>query len=995
MGSNPVQLKKSVLASSIAAACFLSSTGANAQVEEEVVVTGIRASMVSSMDTKRNASGVVDAITAEDIGKFPDTNLAESLQRITGVSISRASGEGSQITVRGFGPDYNMVTLNGRTMPATSAAWDATANSRAFEFSNIASEGVSEIAVYKTGRADVASGGIGATIDLKTHRPLDQPGLKFTVAAKGLHDTTNREGSDITPEISGLYSQTFADDKFGVGVFGSYQERDSSVAGSFVNQWNTREWVEPGEEGAMNVNPDGITNAPAVGQLYSTPSDIRHTIADNERTRTNAQVVLQFAPTDTIEATLDYTWVQNELSQARSEQSLWFIQDAEEVTFDTNEPVATPVIYTEVISGNDGPSSKDFGLAQQQGNQVNTLDSVGLNLRFQATDALSFTFDLHDSSAKSDPDGPHGGSWINVGMGANVINQQTADFRGDLPAIMIDEIWDCQTGMNCNGQLDIDDVGSQVTQITYSEQSTDITQVRLMGALEFDNGRLDFGVESRDSENKTLYSQTYNVMGDWGIANPGDIPNDLLSPINFPSEFDDFNPGNSQSLAFGGSADAIGRWGAGEYGFDYAYNPVFQTNRRITEDMVGAFAKFTIDGELGGMTTNFVVGLRYESTNTEATTDLAEPEQIVWLSNNDFRVDRSAQLTPFTRSASYDHLLPSMDFSIDFTDDLKGRASYSKTIAQTTYNNLDSAVTVNQPSRPTTPGLVSATADAGNPSLVPLESDNYDLSLEWYFDDSSYASIGFYEKRVRNFIGTVPIEEPHFDLRDPTNGPRADAARAALEEGGYEVTETNLFTMVVAMENGLLDDGTEFGDLDPNQIETDYDVLPLAEDELYQFSTNTPVNNEEAIINGFELAVQHFFGDSGFGVQANYTTVDGDVEFNDLLIGEAQFALVGLSDTANLSLIYENYGFSGRIAYNWRDAFLDNTNQFNNNPSYTEEYSQIDLNVSYDINDNFQVFFEGINIAGEDSRRYGRSERQLWELEELGARYLLGGRYTF
>jgi TonB-dependent receptor len=148
---------------------------------EEVVVTGLRGSLINSMNLKRDAIGVVDAISAEDIGKFPDTNLAESLQHITGVSIDRVAGEGSRVTARGFGPGFNMVTLNGRQMPTADvvvvgSGGDGeygTFTSRSFDFSNLASEGVTGLEVYKTGRASQPSGGIGATINVKTLRTAD------------------------------------------------------------------------------------------------------------------------------------------------------------------------------------------------------------------------------------------------------------------------------------------------------------------------------------------------------------------------------------------------------------------------------------------------------------------------------------------------------------------------------------------------------------------------------------------------------------------------------------------------------------------------------------------------------------------------------------------------------------------------------------------------------------------------------------------------------
>ena len=128
----------------------------------DIVVTGIRASLQKSLKTKRDAIGVVDAISAEDMGKFPDTNLAESLQRITGVSIDRNSGEGSTVTVRGFGPDFNLVLLNGRQMPTSGLGSCCEApSSRSFDFANLAAEGIAGVEIYKSGRASLATGGIG------------------------------------------------------------------------------------------------------------------------------------------------------------------------------------------------------------------------------------------------------------------------------------------------------------------------------------------------------------------------------------------------------------------------------------------------------------------------------------------------------------------------------------------------------------------------------------------------------------------------------------------------------------------------------------------------------------------------------------------------------------------------------------------------------------------------------------------------------------------
>jgi len=216
-----------------------SVTESSGEEIEVIQVSGIRGSLIKSMDVKRSSVGVVDAISAEDIGKFPDTNLAESLQRITGVAIDRSNGEGSRVTVRGFGPEFNLVMLNGRQMPASSLEATTASSSRSFDFANLASEGIAGVEVYKTGRASIATGGLGSTINILTTKPLNAPGMKATFGVKGVMDQSTDEGSNITPELSGLYSNTFNDDKFGVAISGSYQKRDSGNKQANTGGWRT------------------------------------------------------------------------------------------------------------------------------------------------------------------------------------------------------------------------------------------------------------------------------------------------------------------------------------------------------------------------------------------------------------------------------------------------------------------------------------------------------------------------------------------------------------------------------------------------------------------------------------------------------------------------------------------------------------------------------------------------------------------------------------
>ena len=293
----------------------------------------------------------------------------------------------------------------------------------------------------------------------------------------------------------------------------------------------------------------------------------------------------------------------------------------------------------------------------------------------------------------------------------------------------------------------------------------------------------------------------------------------------------------------------------------------------------------------------------------------------------------------------YNNLLPNLDFDMAITDTLKGRFSYSKTIARPNYFNLSAGQI------PATPGgstLVNGFAPPGaqnNPGLLPLESNNFDLSLEYYFSDKGYVSVGAFQKNVANFIGNSVVDEitctasatrPEGRARSRLWRISRDDAQSAFPRsttrrcsprwrccenpGTFTDATGTSWTGGLANYNGSNAQHVAFA--------TQYDILPTAEDPLYTFKVNTPTNNKDAKIHGFEFGGQYFFGDTGFGVLANYTIVRGDIGYDVTSDpNENQFALLGLSDSANAVLMFEKFGLSARLAYNWRDEFLSNLNR--------------------------------------------------------------------
>jgi TonB-dependent receptor len=954
------------------------------QTLEEVVVTGIRGSLTSSMNLKRESQGVVDGIVAEDIGKFPDTNLAESLQRISGVSIDRSNiGEGQRVTVRGVGPDFNLVLLNGRQMPTAAIQDTSASNSRAFDFANLASEAISAIEVYKTSRSSTPTGGIGATINIKTARPLDSPGAHSSFGLKGVIDSSadnlpdHLQGDTITPEISGIYSNTFGDDRFGVALSASYQERHSGFNQAAVgNGWrpfagNENNWgtiAQPGQPGS-----ERITNRPDPTDTYSVPQNLGYSVNGIERTRTNGQLTLQFAPTDSIETTLDYTYSENKVLTQRNELSVWFNFGPSSSTW-TDGPVAAPLVYTELIPS----ANSDLSMGGAKFATKNENNSLGFNVAWDVSDRLSLAFDYHDSSAESGPDSPYGSNAV-LGVAGFFRGDTTADFSQDFPVMSV-RLPAGQTGINA--------ALMQVTGSSFrnSYMKMDIEQAQLGGDFEFtDNSRLNFGVALTDMNNRSAFS---NVQQDsWGGAtNPGDYPDDVwradtvrqyfdqMSGSGNPNLFNDFFVFDFETVR--GIAAQVGNPAM------YEASDTYTTDRRVEEESQSAYLQYSHTFDTA-MPINASLGVRYEKTEVTSSARVPSYTGIAWVAANEFSLQESGS-TFTTLEGEYDYVLPSVDFDIGLLENVKLRASWGQSIGRPGWGDIQGGQTLNQLAR-----INGGTGSQGNPGLKPLESTNIDLSVEWYYADSSYLSVGYFNKDIDNYVGTTTVTDSPFPLTHPGQGSYYNQAVAAnCPTRDNDCIRAWIFANLPNAP-GVFTPGE-----DPRF--QNGAILGQPGDPIATFQITVPANQKSANLHGWELNVQHMFGESGFGVAANYTIVDSGLEYDNYNRGE-QFALEGLSDAANVVAFYEKYGWAVRAAYNWRDDFLlarfDGTGL--PNPMYTEEYGQLDLNVSYEFNDSLTFMAEAINLTDEIQRIHGRNERQALFVTQTGPRYMIGARYKF
>ncbi len=972
-----VSLAVSVALGAVAAAPVAAqqSESANDQVMEEVVVTGIRSSLKRAMDTKRDATGVVDAITAEDIGDFPDTNLAEALQRITGVAIDRDRGEGARVTVRGFGADFNLVTLNGRQMPTHSGL------GRSFDFGDIASESVSGVEVYKTGDASVPTGGIGATINVKTAKPLDDPGLKASLSAKGVKDQSSFTGDEWTPEVAFLVSQTFMDDTVGISITGSFQERHSGQAGASNGNWLERDGDGIADNGQQ-------INGPTAGDIVGLPQQQTYALDEWKRDRTNAQVTLQWSPIETLTATLDYTYAELDLRHTQNSVSAWFSPSGQSGNWINENGVVSPLVYTET---NNQP---DLTMGAFSDASINERTSVGFNLQWDPTDRLSLALDYHDSQATRDPNSVNGSS-AQVSMSIYGRQLTSVDYRNELPILTVEMA----------EPISPDDL--QISGSVFNNYWADmnIEQAQFDGSFELtDTLVLDFGVAQTEVDNYDANSNVQrNTWGQNQASAFGSVA-DLVVPASLAGVYSELAGGDQmnmnffmanmedlveraeflQSLPEGNPLHLAQASTGGDCGTGFCPSSIPDSENTFEEDTVSGYLQLSFSGEVINRPFNLRAGVRHEETEVVSSTAAQSYSRVEWRSTNEFEIIRAEGSVPSALVGEYDFTLPSIDFDMEINDDMVFRASWSQTIARAGYGSLIGTLNLPTITRVDAGIPGEAIASVGNPGLLPYEADNLDFSFEYYYGDASYVSAGRFKKKVRNWIagGTLQNVILNDQLASPGLGPLyRDAAAALLAQNGEYPGNAEIRDYIFA----------NFADQAGVDVENQVITGVVGRDDAVPFNVNTQTNSDrEEGIDGWELAWQHNFWDTGVGFIANMTMADGSATFDNELSG-SQFALAGLSDTRNFVLFYDKYGLQARIAYNWRDEYFTGGDI---KPGYQTEYEQWDGNITYEVSDGLVVFVEGINITNETFRGHGRSTYQTYGVGQIGARYNVGFRYN-
>lgn len=719
------------LVSSAVGGSALAQESIASEQQNEIIVTGTRASLGRAVELKRETIGVVDSISAEDIGKFPDQNVAESLQRITGVSIDRSGGEGRFITVRGFGPEFNTVLLNGRLL--------ATENSgREFSFDILPSELLSAAEVYKSATAEQQDGGIGSTVILRTARPLDRPGFHFSGSAAAKFDSTRDKAA---PVVSGILSKTNDDETFGALISFNYDKRISR----FSNV-NTSGWID-GQN--LDFDRDGTVDLANV----ALPRTYNTTVERNSRERIGGTLALDWVVSDKLTLKLDALYTQLKVD-SWSNQLGFYTDPGDIIDAQANE---NGTVTHFVRSAGGGLASDNIVFDSPRDAKTY---QIGLNAQWKPDERTTLDFDISHSRARE------GITSVFYVVGArNPGVNPTFDLNpGGLPTI--------------TNILPTDDPSRAVLHCCSERGSIvkdEISSFRIDGKREFDNAfrAIRFGVIGTRRKKDVTSLLTPDPLGCFYCGYFASADPALFSTFNdggvlggAPMSWLTYDP---RALAqYYGNPAAVGQ--KNDPAQEAAFNAVYAANGyslaprfdprgsgSVREYNAAAYLQAELGGDFGDHRWSSVLGVRYVYTDT-----LARGNSVQLLNITQNPGDPTAGVAtfsppvPVSEKHNYSYLLPSATFRVDWTDKLVTRAAFSRTLTRPTLSNL--TLSRSYDFRPPQ----SNTIASGNPGLKPYLAWNADVSIDYYIAKASYVSVAGFYKWVDNFISQVTTTETYF-----------------------------------------------------------------------------------------------------------------------------------------------------------------------------------------------------------------------------------------
>ncbi len=695
---------------------------AGAADSERIVVTGFRESLSQALETKREDTGVVDAIVAEDIADFPDLNLAESLQRIPGVSIDRQAGEGRRITVRGLGGNFTRVRINGMEALATSGGSDAsggTNRSRGFDFNTFASELFNELVVRKTQSASVEEGSLGANVELKTAQPFDYgAGLTMSASAQAAY---NDLSEDTSPRYAGLLSWTNPEEDFGFLVSAAYGDRLIREEG-----FSTVRFDDFGTFGSVSGVPCTGSPLPADcdavrNSYYARIPRYGRLDYDVERLGITASAQARLTP----QTLFSFDALYSKFEGTREEEFLEVFVRGNTGGIDLTDFSINSDGVLERIVANLNPAGGGLVPARSEHRR----DELG-------TEFKQFTAKLeHEFS-----DRMRGEVLAGTSESALEIPVQATIFF-DAANPVTGYVYDFSQGMETPfidfGSLDVTDPSAFLfTQYRNRPQGVDNTYDTVQASIEYDlndSVTLSGGVSWKKYEFLTQEARAEgNVAGLPGFTAAVPVTDAIANLVTGYGSNLDVPPGVDLS------------WVTPDLDAAFALIDIFnidpvrrdQDTRGVEEEDTGAFAQLNFDSMWGSMPVRGDVGVRYVETKVASTG---------FLSGSQVTIDRE-----------YEDWLPAANIVLEPAADFLVRGGIAKVMSRPALGNLTPGGNIDTFNGP------PFSINQGNPGLDPFRATNYDLSFEWYFDEESLLALGLFYKDIDSFFTNSDTVETTF-----------------------------------------------------------------------------------------------------------------------------------------------------------------------------------------------------------------------------------------
>lgn len=672
---------------------------------EKIQIVGFRGALYEALDEKRNAVNSRESILAEDMGKFPDLNIAESIQRIPGVAISREGGEGRQITLRGLGPSFTRSTLNGMEVPASTDGLDSGGginSGRSFDFNVFASELFNRVDIQKTSRASIEEGGMAGTVDLYSAKPFDYDGFK---ASASVQDGYNSLTSAHDPRMALMISNTFLDDKLGALFSIASSERTVRQEGFGTVRWTTPQLAN--QAYPANATPVikgtpaaescfmGKTSVAAINCLWI-PRLPRADFFGNDQTRLGMTASVQFKPSDDALITFDALHSQLENQRINYNSMEWFL------TPGTINPLALTIAPDgkQIIAGTFDKVQSWIESRQQDSDT--DFDQYVLSGKFQLSDRMSL--EAMAGSATSDA---HREEYRMYSVSAPHIYSFDFTENADIPKVAFGQGYDYHKEANYE---------IRPAAITSHDVKRDNLTSRFDLSYEFDSFQLKsgFAYNDRSVEYRSgngVYFKPVSAVGYFNDFPYADFGKGLAASL-LPFPVVDFTAARRDLLSSQFTDNLGAAWIVAEK------TSAIYTEANATFDV----AQMVLRTNLGG---------RFVKTETTSTGYLSGKEVAV---END-----------------YNNFLPSANFALDVNEDVTLRLAAARTMTRASLNSLNIA----------NPNFTyeTRTVSMGNPDLAPYESNDLDLGVEWYFQEEALLSATMFNKKVVSSLTTDVVEK--------------------------------------------------------------------------------------------------------------------------------------------------------------------------------------------------------------------------------------------